>query len=114
MSLIIKQNDDDADELRKLEGQDVQQETDALTYVEFRLGYYDGLYDDDNGYEADTRTDDEESDEEPDTTVFDAGGEVSVDDVLGPGAQAAYDRRRELEDAGLVKKDTRRPGERCE
>jgi hypothetical protein len=67
----------------------------------------------------------EEPDEE-DTTVYpdDEGlvgvtpegycADITLDDVLGPGATEAQRLRQELVEMGLVKKDTRRPGTRCD
>ena len=77
-----------------------------------------GNYDEDIEYE--------EPDEE-DTTVYpdDEGPvgyapegycvDVTIDDVLGPGAAEAQGlSTTELVEMGLMKKDTRRPGTRCD
>jgi hypothetical protein len=75
-----------------------------------------GNYDEDIEYE--------EPDEE-DTTIYpDTEGPVgyapegyrtdlTLDDVLGPGATAAQELRQELVEMGLMK-ETRRPGQRCD
>ena len=39
--------------------------------------------------------------------------EITLDDVLGPGATEAQGLRTELDESGLMKKDTRRPSTRC-